>query len=336
MKLLKNIIKNRIFQVILLIIIVFCLFWYWPQEKIKPNYGVTFSAKYARELKLDPKESLEQIIKDLNIKKIRLVAYWDDIEGEQGSLNFQDLDWQIEMAEKYNVEVILAIGKRVPRWPECHIPYWALQLDQEKQKESILKFITEVVNRYKDKEVVKIWQVENEPFLTGYAKQYCGQLNEEFLDKEIALVKSLDIDTPVLMTDSGELGLWADAYSRGDQFGSTFYVYVANNFFEDVRSFMSHNSYRYKMAIMKLLFGEKPTYLIEISIEPWLTKPIINTSFKEQLHKMNIERAEIILDIASQTGFSEQYLWGAEWWYYLKINGYPELWNYIKSINSLK
>jgi hypothetical protein len=333
MKLFKKILKNRTFQVTFVLIVVFLLFWYWPQEKIKPNYGVTFSAKYTRELGLNPQETLEVIFKDLNVKKVRLAAYWDEVQIQDGNFNYQDLDWQIEMAKKYNVEVILAVGKRVPRWPECHIPSWVLQLDESKQSEALLKFVRETVLRYKDEDTIKVWQIENEPFLAMYAKQYCGKFDETILDKEIAIVKEIDFDTPVLITDSGELSLWNSSYKRGDQFGSTFYVYTANNYFEDVRSFMSHNSYRYKLFIMNLIHGEKPTYLIEVSIEPWLTKPIINTSFKEQLSKMNVKRAKIILDIASQTGFTEQYLWGPEWWYYLKLNGYPELWDFFKGVN---
>jgi hypothetical protein len=332
MKFFKKLLKNKIFYGVIFFIVVFLLVWFWPQEKLKPDYGVTFSAKYARELGLNPKETLQAIFIDLGVKKVRLVAYWDDIQDADGHLNYQDLDWQIAMAEKYQAEVILAVGKRVPRWPECHIPTWALQLDKEKQDEALLKFVRETVVRYKDKNVVKVWQIENEPFLGSYAKQYCGQLDKNILDKEIALVKENDFNTPVLITDSGELSLWNAAYSRGDQFGSTFYVYVANQVFDDVRSVMSHNSYRYKLDLMSLFHGKKPSYLIEISIEPWLTKPIIQTSFAEQLKKMNISRAKTILDIASQTGFTEQYLWGAEWWYYLKLNGYPELWDYIKNI----
>ena len=296
---------------------------------------MTFSAKYTRELKLNPKETLEAIFKDLGVKKIRLVAYWDEIQDQDGHLNYSDLDWQIQMAKKYHVDVILSVGKRVPRWPECHIPDWALQLDKPDQNEALLKFVRETLVRYKDEEVVKVWQIENEPFLSVYAKQYCGQFDVSILDKEIALAKEVDFNTPVLITDSGELSLWNAAYSRGDQFGSTFYVYVANSVFDDVRSMMSHNSYRLKMAIMRLFHGTKPSYLIEISIEPWLTKAITDTSFKEQLSKMNVSRAKTILDIASQTGFTEQYLWGAEWWYYLKLHGHPELWDYIKGVNRL-
>lgn len=335
MKFFKKLIKNRIFQIAVVVIIIFLVAWFWPQEKIKPNYGVTFSAKYTRELGLDPKETLQAIFTDLGVKKVRLVAYWDEIQDAEGHLDYRDLDWQIEMARKNKVEVILSVGKRVPRWPECHIPFWALQLEKEKQDEALLKFVRETLVRYKDEEVVKVWQIENEPFLTAYAKQYCGNFDKNILEKEIALVKEVDFNTPVLITDSGELSFWNAAYSRGDQFGSTFYVYVANPIFEDIRSIMSHNSYRYKLALVKLFHGQKPSYLIEISIEPWLTKPIINTAFSEQLMKMNVGRAKTILSIAAQTGFTEQYLWGAEWWYYLKLNGYPELWDYIKEVNKL-
>lgn len=331
-----KLIKNRIFQIAIVLVIVFISVYYWPQEKVKPDYGMTFSAKYARELKLNPEKTLEAIFTDLGVKKVRLVAYWDQIQDKDGHLDYSDLDWQIQMAKKYHAEVILAVGKRVPRWPECHVPSWALQLDKPAQDEALLKFVRETVMRYKDEEVVKVWQVENEPFFGMYAKQYCGQFDVNILDKEIALVKENDFNTPVLITDSGELSLWNSAFSKGDQFGSTFYVYVANYWFEDVRSIMSHNVYRLKLAIMNFIYGKKPSYLIEISIEPWLTKAITDASFKEQLSKMNVDRAKTILGIASQTGFTEQYLWGAEWWYYLKLNGHPELWDYFKGIINIK
>jgi hypothetical protein len=334
MKLFKKIIKKRWVQIILTIIIFLLLIWYWPQKQIKPDYGFTFSEKYARELRLNPHETLEKIFLELNLRKVRLIAYWDDIQKDEENLDFSVLDWQIEMAKKYNAEIILVVGKRVPRWPECHIPYWALNLKKEIQEEKLLNFIEEVVKRYKDDGAIKVWQVENEPFLTGFAKQYCGVFDKKFLEKEIDLVRQLDSETPILLTDSGELSLWTKAYKRADHFGSTFYVYVANEFFEDVRSFMSHNFYRYKLFLMKLFYGEKPSYFIEVSIEPWLTKPIIQTSFGEQLQKMNVKRAEIILRIASQAGFTEQYLWGPEWWYYLKKNGHPELWDYFSNLHN--
>ena len=40
------------------------------------------------------------------------------------------------------------------------------------------------------------------------------------------------------------------------------------------------------------------------------------------------------IDYAKQTGFSEYYWWGAEWWYYLKQNGHPEYWDKVKELIS--
>jgi len=333
MKFFKKVLRSRFLQIIFVLVIIFLLFWYWPRQKIKPEYGFTFSAKYAVELKLDPRETLEKIFTDLNFKKVRLVAYWDEIEKIDGQFDYSQLDWQIDMAEKYNAEIILAIGKRVPRWPECHIPNWVLNLEQDTQDEYLINYVEQIVSKYKDRASIKLWQVENEPFLTSYAKQYCGQFDKNILDKEIKLVKQIDPDTPILLTDSGELGFWFKTYSRADHFGSTFYMYTANNFFDDMRSIMSHNNYLYKRKIMELFYGKKPSYLIEVSIEPWFTKPITSASFAEQLKKMNTERAETIFNITNQTGFTIQYLWGAEWWFFLKQNGYPELWDYIEELN---
>jgi hypothetical protein len=100
MKFFKKVIKNKIFQIVLVVIVIFVSIWNWPQEKIKPNYGVTFSARYARELGLNPKETLQSIFTDLGVKKVRLVAYWDEIQDAEGHLDYHDLDWQIEMAKK--------------------------------------------------------------------------------------------------------------------------------------------------------------------------------------------------------------------------------------------
>jgi len=126
--------KNKKKKIFLIVVLILAIFWFWPDYNKDVEYGVTFSAKYARELGLNPKEVLEKTFTDLNIKKIRLVVYWDDFEKEKDNHNFSDIDWQIEMAKKYQAEVILAVGKRVPRCPECNMPEWTLTLPWEEQK----------------------------------------------------------------------------------------------------------------------------------------------------------------------------------------------------------
>ena len=70
----------------------------------------------------------------------------------------------IEEAEKRGVKIILAVGRRLPRWPECHLPDWLKHESDEVQKENMLPMLKEVVTHYKDYESIVAWQVENEPF----------------------------------------------------------------------------------------------------------------------------------------------------------------------------
>jgi hypothetical protein len=328
----------RFVKVIISLIILFLVVWFWPagvwpaNPLQEPVYGATFSAKYARELNLDPKEVYEAMLRDLNIDKIRLVAYWDEIEKEQGIYDFSDLDWQIEMSKKYGAEIVLSIGRRVPRWPECHIPNWANQIPKSEKYEHLKEYIGEVVNRHKDNKLITHWQIENEAFFTVYAPHICGDTaNAEVIDEEIALVRQLDPSRQIIMTDSGNLGIWSPAYKRADIFGSTFYVYLMND--GKLRTPLTHNFYKLKNKLWETVHGKRDdVWLIEISVEPYLTKPILDTDVDELVDRLSLKRVETILDFAKDTGFTTQYLWGIEWHYYMLQNGHSEYWDYMKEV----
>jgi len=84
---------------------------------------------------------------------------------------------------------------------------------------------------------------------------------------------------------------------------------------------------------MELLYGSKPTFLIELSLEPWLVEPTGTASLETQLARMDIAKFDEIVAYARQTSFSTQYLWGAEWWYYLKEKqDHPEFWDKAKRL----
>jgi len=326
-----KIIKSKITITVSILALIFIIGWNWPSKAFEYDYGVTFSSKYARELGVDPKAVFDSMVNELGIKKVRLVAYWDEIEKVQGQYDFSDLDWQVERAEELGLDVILTVGRRVPRWPECHNPKWIQDKSWDEEKSELLVYMIEVVNRYKDSSAIKIWQVENEPFLTVYVPEICGsELDKNLLDREIELVRQLDEqDRPILTTDSGNLGSWWGAYKRGDMFGSTFYVYLANETIGGFKTIVNHNFYKFKHLLMKIFHGDKPIYLIEVSMEPWLTESIPNTSIEDQLKFMNVDRLEKVIEMSAKTNFDEQYLWGVEWWYYLRENGHPEIWNYL-------
>lgn len=296
------------------------------------TYGMSFNTLYARELGLDWKEAYDAILDDLKVRHLRLAAHWPMVEPVANVYNFNELDYQIKRAEEVDAEVVLAIGRRLPRWPECHIPEWAKKLSLEKQQEAQLKYMSAVIERYKNSPAVVIWQVENEPFLEVFAYEYCGELDVDFLEREIDLVHKLDSSRKILITDSGNLGKWAGAYKRGDMFGTSVYVHFWNAEIGPFRTFIPAWFYRVKDNLMAVLYGRKPSVLIELSAEPWLLEPITDVPIDTQFTRMNLEKFEDILEYAKDTRFDQQYLWGAEWWYWLLLKGHSEMWERGKEL----
>tara|TARA_B100000508_G_scaffold67978_1_gene53041 strand:+ start:7353 stop:8360 length:1008 start_codon:yes stop_codon:yes gene_type:complete len=310
-----------------LLVGVFAL-WLFAQkpEPEHISYGMSFNTLYAEELSLDWRETYDAILDDLGVRKLRLAAHWPMVEPRSGIYNFTELDYQIERAEEVGAEVILAVGRRLPRWPECHIPDWIDNLTLEEQQAAQLRYMEQVINRYKGSPNVILWQIENEPFLEVFAFEYCGELDEEFLDKEIALARKLDPTRQILVTDSGNLGTWSGAYSRGDVFGTSVYVHFWNPELGQFRTVLPPWFYRVKENIMRTFYGQKQTLLIELSAEPWLLEPIADVPLEVQFSRMNLEKFEDILTYAEKTRYDTQYLWGAEWWYWLHLQGRSEMW----------
>ena len=216
-----------IIAIALAVIVAFFIYFNLPvsQKNDKAQLGVTFSSRYASDIGLDWRATYLATLDDLGVKKIRLPVYWDLVEKTEGQYDFSDIDWELEQAKKRNAEIVLVVGQKVPRWPECAIPDWASSSDQKRQ-DSLRSFIEVVINRYKNNSEIKYWQVENEPFLLFGV---CPAPNPNLLDSEIALVRRLDSSRKIIVTDSGELSLWIQAASRADIFGTTMYrnVYKA-------------------------------------------------------------------------------------------------------------
>lgn len=296
------------------------------------TYGMSFNAPYATELGLDGSEVLDAIINDLGVRHFRFAAHWPLIEPEKDRYDFLWLDEELAQVRKANGTVIMGVGRRLPRWPECHIPLWAKDQSWDEQKAEIRAYIRAVVERYRNDPAITYWQVENEPYLEVFATEYCGELDEEFLKEEVALVRELDPTRPILVTDSGNLGTWNGAYQHGDAFGTSVYVYFWNPELGQFKTILPPWFYRAKEGLMRLVHGDKKTFLIELSLEPWLVEPVTDVPLEVQYTRMNIEAMNEILAYAKDTRFDTQYLWGAEWWYWLKEQGNPDMWERGKQI----
>lgn len=317
---------------IVLALVVFTLSFKSRPEKIQ--YGMSFNTMYANELGLDWLETYDAIIDELGVRHLRLAAHWPMIEPKKDEYNWVELDYQLAKAEASGADVILAVGRRLPRWPECHIPEWAQDMTWNEQQQEVLTYMQAVVERYKDNQAIKYWQVENEPYLEVFAKEHCGEFDKQFFKAEVEFMRVLDPTRPLLVTDSGNLGTWIGPYRAGDAFGTSVYVHFWNPELGQFRSVLPPWFYRVKTNTMSLLFGKKETMLIELSAEPWLLEPVTQVDIETQYSRMDITKFEDILDYAEQTRFEKQYLWGAEWWYWLHRKGHDEMWNKGKNLFS--
>src|SRR3990167_2926873 len=318
-----------VFLLILLVFVYFNLPDPAPRADVK--LGMTFSARYGRALGLDWKQTSLALLDDMGVKKRRLPVYWDLAEPKAGEYFWDDLDWQLTEAEKRQADVILTIGQRVPRWPECHIPGWVGSDDQQRQTD-LLRFMGRVIERYKSHQAVTMWQVENEPFLVFFG--ICPPFDKNFLDQEIAFVKSLDATRPVLLTDSGELSLWVGAAKRGDVFGTTMYRHIWS---PKVGGYFTYpigpNFFRAKEWLVRTFTKQKNFIVIELQAEPWASGWIADIPLQEQFRTMDETKLWENVDYAKRVGFPEVYLWGGEWWYWMKEKkDYPAVWETGKEL----
>lgn len=312
----------KIFGVCFILIFSFLFIgWNTPPKNI--HWGVVFSQRHAYYLGLNWKENYLAILDELKAKNLKLVAYWDLIEKEPGVYDFSDLDWQIKEAEKRGVKVLLVVGRRVPRWPECFIPKWALS-PEDIHKKALLEYIAEVVKRYKDSPAIWAWQVENEPF---FPFGECPRPDKQLLKKEIELVKSLDDRHPVVVTESGEIPLWFKAARFGDIVGHTLYRKV---WISELHTYFKYPFppvyYGRKAWLVKTIF-KKPVICVELQAEPWGPVLLYDLPLKEQKKTMDLEKFVQVINFAKKTGEDTFYLWGAEWWYWMKVkHNQPQIW----------
>lgn len=290
--------------------------------------GVTFSTKYARELGLDASAVFTATLRELGARRIRLPMYWDEVEPTDGDFHFDEVDAFLAEATKYGAEIIPAIGLRVPRWPECHVPAWAKTLSTAEQQAELLEYLEAIVTRYRNHDAIIAWQVENEPLLESFGE--CPEPDREFLKREVALVRELD-SRPIIITESGELSSWLGTVGTSDILGISMYRTVWNRFVGYLYYPLSPGFYRYRAEAIRPFTSQ--IMVTELQVEPWVARGILVTSLDEQFHSMNPVRLRANLAFASRAGFQEVYLWGIEWWYWLKEKqGEPVLWELGKEI----
>ncbi len=294
-------------------------------------WGVNFSESQAVYLGLDPKETYDAIIYDLGAKHIKIHINWNSLEKEPDVFDFNSLDYQVHEAEKNDVKLILVVGMKTGRWPECHTPQWMHTVPESQRNEEIVENVKTVVERYKHSDAIEYWQLENEPFLEfGDCPDWYYDDPTALLEAEIAAVRSIDPDRKIIISESGELSDWTQAASLADVVGVTMYRSSWNasekTFGLNPYTFLAPEFYSAK-AIFIQHYYDKPVISIELQAEPWTAKSLTESTLEVQEQSMNPELFKENIEFARQARLGGYYFWGVEWWYWMKTkHNQPEIW----------
>jgi hypothetical protein len=309
--------------------------WYINKHKSEPLVlGASFVPEYAASFGLDPKDTLNAMLGDLKIRQVRLVSYWKDIETSPGNYDFSGLDWQFKMAQKYGTKVSLSIGMRQPRWPECHEPNW-IKVDSKNKaawQPQLYKFIQAVVTHYKNNPALQDYELENEFFMKVFGE--CKDFSRDRLVEEYSLVKAMDTKHRVIVSRSDNWIGIPVGQPTPDQFAISVYKRVWD-------ATVTHRYYEYplpakfyaSLAGSEELLSGKDMLIHELQAEPWTPngKEITQISVDEMYKSMNPKRLKDRINYGIGTGMRTIDLWGAEWWYYMKVKQQnPDIWNIVK------
>ncbi len=316
-----------------LIFTCFQVFLQWTQATERaahpPQFGVTFAPSQARYLDQDPKRTFRLLLDEVGVRQFRLSAYWNVSEATSTVYDFSEIDWQVAEAERRDAQIVLAVGRRLPRWPECHDPSWLADLDAADVREAQLAYVRATVEHLRHSPAIIAWQVENEPFLRIFGN--CPPPDMDLLEQELALVRSLDT-RPVVITESGELSTWRHAASLADVVGVSMYRITYTPLLGYYPYLLTPNFYTVRADLFALLTGKR-TMVTELQMEPWLKNGITESTVADMYRTLSPEQFNKNARYARAAGLSPVYLWGAEWWLWMKEkNDVPEFWDAAKAL----
>lgn len=303
--------------------------WYIRSEQSKPlSLGVSFIPDYASSLGVDPHANLDALL-GIGVKQFRLVSYWSDLEPSPGHYDFSQLDWQFKSIEAAHGKIVLTLGLRQPRWPECHMPSWAASEPYDVWQSQLESFIRATVQRYRHSPSLESYQLENEYFLQGFGD--CTDFSRNRLISEYNLVKSLDPTRQIIVGRSNNALGVPLGQPQPDVFSISIYkrVWDASVTHRYLEYPFPAWYYGFVAGIQKIVTG-KDMIVGELQAEAWPPdgQTIPESSLTEQNKSLNAMRLKARFNYGEATGMRDIILWGSEYWYYRMVVLHdPSLWN---------
>jgi Beta-galactosidase len=318
----------------------------------RPYYlGTTFSPLQCYYMGLDWRRTFSAIA-GLGLDRIRLGAYWNVIEKQPSGFDFTELDWLLEQCDRRGIAVALAVGMKVPRWPEFHFPDWVSlrgdtgagdrPLDQRSPvvAELALNFVDRVVEHCKTAPALKYWQIENEPF-TRLEIAGGRWLSPEFVQREIDLVRSgkradqqilltnaIHLPTPKLVEDEPA---FQDSLRLADAVGINVYTKVPTGFPGDYLEPTPQFWRTLQDWQGALRSADRESWIAEAQAEPWESQQLV------AMQKLNYPsatplRMRSLTHQLRDAGYGTILLWGCEYWYWQKQQRQNLWWRQVQQL----
>lgn len=301
-------------------------------SKQPEKIGVSFSQVQAERYGSDWRRNYTAILDELGVKNVRVAAYWDRIERNPGEYDFSELDWMIEQAKQHDVKLTVVVGQKVLRVPECYYPSWLDRNDTPKVANSTNKLIATIAERYRGESTIEKWQLENEFLLKDFGDCPAANLTNGALFRELQTLQQHDSDKrPIVLTQSDQKGfpvIGPFSSDYGFSMYRTVWCGICKNYFVYPQGGWFN---WWKAAIINFYTGSR-IKIHELQAEAW--GPVGNEylSWEEAQKSMNPTKLADNIAYARATHIRDFDLWGAEWWYWLRGHGHPEMWQAAQTV----
>ena len=335
----------------------------WTRTPVAPRgstlLGISFRPRQVEALGLDGRATLERLLAH-PFQVIRLGAYWNRIEARPDAFDTAELDWQLAAAEAAGKQVILAVGAvKTFGYPECFVPsHW---LTPPLREGSLIdpdayaallggatRFISRVVDRYRDRPSITIWQLEHEA-VDPLGVEHTWRLKSAFVEAELRALRAADPSRPVMLngflptSSLVQLSQWWRTRDQGDSLavaarladvvGIDYYPRHALRSLGRRTLYLDGADRGFRRARRERLFAAvaaagKRIMIAEGQAEPWEAITVPPNPARRALYSCPPER--LIANYNAALAWSrpdlplQAYLfWGAEYWVLRERSGDP-------------